>query len=141
MKNETSWIPSLNNYSRALRQLKNAFDLADERPLTELEQLGLIHIFEFTHELAWNTLRDFLLDKGNENIYGSKDAVIDGFKYGLIGNKKLWLEMITCRNLSTLSYDDDNVQMVVKAIIKKYLPEFESLHKNLHQLNLKEATL
>jgi hypothetical protein len=50
--------------------LQEAVALARERRLTDLEQQGLIQAFEFTHELAWNTLKDFLLTTGASNLYG-----------------------------------------------------------------------
>ena len=35
---------------------------------------GLILRFEYTHELAWNVMKYFLVNTGNNNIFGSKDA-------------------------------------------------------------------
>ncbi len=76
---EIRWIQRFDNYSKALLQLNNATELANERELSELEKQGLIQAFEFTHELAWNTLKDFLIDLGNKDIYGSKDATREAF--------------------------------------------------------------
>ena len=52
------WVQRLSNFSRALSQLEAAVDLANQRPLSELEQQGMIQSFECTHELGWNVLRD-----------------------------------------------------------------------------------
>jgi hypothetical protein len=57
--------------------------LAKQRRLSDLEQQGLIQAFEFTHELAWNTLKDFLESRGAGPLYGSKDATREGFAKGL----------------------------------------------------------
>ena len=51
--------------------MSEAAALAKERPLSKLEEQGLIQAFEFTHELAWNTLKDFLEGRGVQNLYGS----------------------------------------------------------------------
>lgn len=48
--------------------------LSREQPLSELEQQGLIQSFEFTHELAWNCLKDYLQYQGTQNLMGSRDA-------------------------------------------------------------------
>lgn len=53
-----------NNFAKAFLQLKEAVELAGKRELSKLERQGLIQGVEYTHELAWNTLRDFLVDQG-----------------------------------------------------------------------------
>ena len=50
------WIQRFNHFLKALVQLREAVELSRQRPLSKLEQQGLIQAFEFTHELAWNTL-------------------------------------------------------------------------------------
>ncbi len=37
----------------------------------KLEEQGLIQAFEYTYELAWLVMKDFLEHEGNKNIYGS----------------------------------------------------------------------
>ena len=58
------WIQRLENFQRALATLQRAIDLGLSRPLSELEEQGLIQAFEFTHELSWLLIRDFLVDQG-----------------------------------------------------------------------------
>jgi hypothetical protein len=55
------WQQRLTNYSKALEQLGNAIATSQQRPLSELEKQGLIQAFEFTHELAWNVMKDYWL--------------------------------------------------------------------------------
>ena len=64
MKYYIRWKQRFNNYLKALQTLVDAVELAHLRGLSKLEQLGLIQSFEFTHELAWNVLKDYLEDKG-----------------------------------------------------------------------------
>ena len=59
--------------------------LAGERPLSDLEKQGLIQAFEFTHELAWNVMKDYFAFQGNSSITGSRDAVRESFASGLKG--------------------------------------------------------
>lgn len=82
-------------------QLKKGAALARQRQLSELEQQGLIQTFEFTHELAWNVLKDFLEWQGYVGIVGSKDASREAFKNDLIEDGETWMEMIKARNLTT----------------------------------------
>jgi nucleotidyltransferase substrate binding protein (TIGR01987 family) len=59
----------------------------------------LIQAFEYTHEMAWNTLKDFLEERGAGNLYGSRDATREAFRAGLIENGDTWMDMIKSRNL------------------------------------------
>jgi nucleotidyltransferase substrate binding protein (TIGR01987 family) len=78
------WIQRFHNFGKALAQLAEAVDLAKQREFSKLEKRGVIQSFEFTHELAWNTLKDFLENRGAQDLYGSKDATREAFKAGLI---------------------------------------------------------
>ena len=64
------WIQRFNHFVKALSQLREAVELSNQRPLSKLEEQGLVQAFEFTHELAWNTLKDFLESRGVQNLYG-----------------------------------------------------------------------
>src|SRR5665647_1986066 len=64
------WIQRFNNYNKALNQLQEAVELMKNRELTRLEKQGVVQAFEYTHELAWKSLKDFLEDRGNTDIYG-----------------------------------------------------------------------
>ena len=71
------WQQRFTNYQKALLQLQDAVELSNQRALSSLEKQGVIQAFEFSHELAWNILKDFLQAQGNQNIRGSKDATRD----------------------------------------------------------------
>jgi hypothetical protein len=68
------WLHRFQNFELALLQLERAVELSRHRELSELERQGLVHVFEFTHELAWNVMKDFLEESGQSGIYGSRDA-------------------------------------------------------------------
>ena len=76
---DSRWRQRFDNFQRAHGQLRRAVQLAGERKLSELEQQGLIQAFEFTHELAWNTLKDFLEANGVTELYGSVKATRAAF--------------------------------------------------------------
>jgi nucleotidyltransferase substrate binding protein (TIGR01987 family) len=118
------WIQRFNNFNKAFAQLTQAVELAAQRPLSKLEEQGLVQAFEFTHELAWNTLKDFLEERGAQKMYGSKDATREAFKAGLIANGDVWMQMIASRNLTTHTYDEATVAKIVAAVIEAYYAEF-----------------
>ncbi len=135
---DVRWIQRFNNFVKAFTQLKEAVELAEQRQLSKLEEQGLIQAFEYTHELAWNTLKDFLEDRGVTNIYGSRDATRESFKTGLIENGEAWMAMIDSRNQTTHTYNQETVAKIVSAVIHVYFAEFEELKVRLETLK-KEA--
>lgn len=56
----------------------------ESEQLNPLEEQGLIKAFEYTYELAWNVMKDFLTERGVSDIFGSRDAIRVAFKEGLI---------------------------------------------------------
>lgn len=132
------WIQRFNHFLKALSQLKEAVELAQQRPLSKLEEQGLIQAFEFTHELAWNTLKDFLESRGVQNLYGSKDATREAFKTGLIKNGEAWMDMIHSRNLTSHTYDEVTAAQIVSAIRNTYFAEFEALRIKLEERKREE---
>lgn len=134
------WIQRLNHFKKAFFQLKEAALLAQERQLSKLEEQGLIQAFEYTHELAWNTLKDFLENRGIRNLYASKDTTREAFRTGLIQNGEAWMDMITSRNLTSHTYDEAVAAKIVYAILNTYVPEFETLQVKLDKIKQDEST-
>lgn len=128
------WVQRFNHFLKALSQLEGAVQLAQERPLSKLEEQGLIQAFEYTHELAWNTLKDFLENRGARNLYGSKDATREAFKLGLIENGDVWMDMIKSRNLTSHTYNESTATTIVTAVFNAYFTEFVSLRRKLETL-------
>ena len=74
------WRPRFDNFQRALQVLERGVQLARSRQLSELEQQGLIQGFEFSHELAWNLLKDYLEYQGIEGLIGSRTPPASPFR-------------------------------------------------------------
>ncbi|HNG35561.1 MAG TPA: nucleotidyltransferase substrate binding protein [Nitrosomonas sp.] len=127
------WQQRFANYQKALLQLQNAVELSNQRALSPLEKQGVIQAFEFTHELAWNLLKDFLQDQGNQNIRGSKDATREAFKVELIQDGEQWMAMIQSRNISSHTYNEHTAEQLVNAIIHDYYPLFRALKKEIEK--------
>ncbi len=128
------WIQRFNSFSKALTQLNEAVALSKQRRLSKLEEQGLIQAFEYTHEMAWNTLKDFLQERGVENIYGSRDTTREAFKAGLIENGEAWMKMIESRNLTSHTYNEETAAAIASAVIHSYFPEFNDFMNRLNKL-------
>lgn len=119
------WQQRLANYSKALEQLGNAVATSRQRPLSDLEKQGLIQAFGFTHELAWNVMKDYFAYQGNPVITGSRDAAREAFQKGLIEDGEGWMEMIRSRNLTSHTYQQKIADEIVGHVVNRYFPLFE----------------
>ena len=135
---DVRWRQRLQSFRKAFAQLSKAAALAKQRELSDLEKQGLIQAFEFTHELAWNTLKDFLESRGATEIFGSRDATRDAFKKGLIVNGEAWMAMIKSRNRSSHTYNEKTAEEVATAILSSYVAEFEKFLVTFTELETRE---
>ena len=124
MNKDIRWKQRFYNYKKALATVKNAVELSASRKLSDLEKQGLIKGFEFTFELAWNVMKDYLEEKGVTGIIGSKDAVRYAFNKGLIEDGQVWMDMIQARNLSAHTYDEETADKLIKSISTKFYAQF-----------------
>jgi nucleotidyltransferase substrate binding protein (TIGR01987 family) len=124
MDPDIRWKQRLANYRKAFERLDDAVRLSRQRSLSELERQGLIQAFEFTHELAWNLMKDWFDYQGNTTISGSRDATREAFRMGLIQDGEVWMEMIKSRNLSSHTYNLETAMEISKAIDDRYWKAF-----------------
>ena len=126
------WKQRFSNYRKALAQLTKFIDKGD---LNELEEMGLIQAFEYTHELAWNLLRDYLRDQGAQNINGSKDAVRAAFQVGLIEDGETWMDMIKDRNRTSHTYNQVTAEAIATNIKTRFFALFVRLREKMQVLS------
>ena len=121
---DVRWLQRLENYGRALASLQRALQTARKRRLSELEEQGLIQAFEFTHELSWLLLKDYLVDQGVSGISGSRDAVREAVVRELLpaGSEDTWMAMIRSRNLTIHTYNPELAQEIADLIVQRYGP-------------------
>lgn len=88
-----------------------------------------IQRFEFTVELAWKSIQKFLRE---EKIIcrSPKECLKEAFKFGLIEDDPIWLQMIEDRNLTVHTYDENTAREVYKRL-PKYLAPLIKLQKQL----------
>lgn len=131
---ELRWQLRLNRYTLVLRQLAEAVELAAKRPLSALERLGLVHTFGFTHELAWNVLKDYFFWQGNAAITGSRDATREAFAQGVLDDGEGWMAMIKSRNLSSHTYNQAVADSIAEAVTARYYPLMRAFEARMRAL-------
>lgn len=103
---DVRWRQRFESYQRALDRLRQPILGGVER-LSQLEKEGLVQRFEFTFELAWRTLNDYLVYQGvSLDAWTPRHAIKAAFATGIIGDGQLWIEMLESRNLVSDPYDE-----------------------------------
>ena len=133
---EIRWKQRLSNYEKAFLQLKEAVEVYQNDPLPIIKE-GIIQRFEFTHELSWKLLKDYLKYQGIQNITGSRDSTKQAFNIGLITNGQIWMDMIESRNKTVHTYDEDILESEYFKITNKYYPLFAELLLKMKEISKK----
>lgn len=131
MVEDIRWKQRFENYCRALTQLSKFIQKGE---LNEMEIQGIIHSFEYTYELAWNVMKDFLKEKGNHNIFGSRDAISESFKLGIIVDGEGWMNMFKDRNQTTHTYNEEVVNLIYYNIVNKYFQLFLDFKTKMQEM-------
>ncbi len=131
MNLDIRWIQRFENFNKALAQLSKFIEKGE---LNELEMQGIIQSFEYTYELAWNVMKDFLKEKGNQNIFGSRDAITESYKLGLIADGEGWMNMFKDRNQTSHTYNEEVVNQIFKNITEQYFQLFLDFQSKMSQL-------
>ena len=121
------WRQRLDSYHKALMRLDDAVALMRERALSDLERQGVIQAFEFTYELAWNLLKDYLEWQGITGIVGSRDTLREAFKRGLVSDGHAWMAMLQDRNRTMHTYNQQTAREIVTAIEARYITHLDEL--------------
>lgn len=120
------WKQRFNNFEKAFSQFEKFIEKKDN--LNELEKQGLIQSFEYTHELAWNVLKDYLQYEGTQNLLGSRSTVKEAFNKGVIDEGQIWIDMIESRSKTVHIYEESILKKELDKIINNYHSEFDKLY-------------
>ena len=111
-------------FTDAVARLREALDDYSKMPLDSIRD-GVIQRFEFCTELAWKTMREYLLDQGYTNINSPKEVIKQAFAFGMIDDQKAWVELLNDRNLTSHVYDEATAAAIFVRIEGQYLPLFD----------------
>ena len=126
---ETSrWIQRFENFNAAFSKLEEAVQKTD---LNELEENGLIQRFEFTVEIAWKTLRDFLIDQGYQTGTSPKEVFSFAAKEEIIQSAEPFFNCLETRNQLSHDYSQSKFEASVKHIREDLFPHLKSLRDTL----------
>lgn len=127
------WTQRFENYKKAFSQLKSAIDKNGLHPIDIIKE-GIIQRFEFTHELAWKVMKDYLDYEGIQNVTGSRSATREAFNMGLITNGQAWMDMIESRNKTVHTYNQEVLEIEFKKVVLSYYELFEIFEQKMSSM-------
>ena len=126
---QTRWLQRYENFNKAFIQLESVVLM--NKPLSDLEKEGMIQRFEYTFELAWKTLKDYL-DSQEVTASFPREVIKQSFHHELIDNGEVWMDMLEQRNLLAHTYNEKNFLLAIDLIKNHYFSEINKLHQLLN---------
>lgn len=121
-------LQKIENYASALAQLEQAVAIYQKSQQDALYRDGLIQRFEFTVELSWKSLKEYLEDQGFVLAASSPRSVLkDAYAAGVIQDAECWNQILTARNITSHVYDEKTADNVAAQICSDFLPVLQAL--------------
>ncbi len=118
----------IENFISAVERLSAAIDVYKKNPENDIYQDALIQRFEFTFELAWKALKEFMIANGlKDDLNFPKQILKEAYQLNIIGDENIWLEMLNARNLTSHIYDSDTASRISHDICEKFWVEIKRL--------------
>ena len=126
-------MKKFDSYKKALARLDESIEKLEIND-NDVMRDGVIQRFEFTMELAWKTLKEYLENRGFGDVKTPRDALKTAYEIDLIEDELLWIDMLKVRNLTSHIYDENTVIEISDRIRAEFVPLFHKLQDNLNKL-------
>lgn len=136
------WRQRLDNYKKECSKLIMAAEKIKsvsgyDSDMQELVCEVPIQRFEFTHELAWNVMKNYETYQGDNEVGGSRDAIRKALSIGFVDNP-LWLDTIIDRNRKSHNYDESAANDIQDSVINEYIPLFTDFQNMVERIEREE---
>ena len=130
MSENIRWKHRFNNFEKAFNLLKSVFEEREINELSLLEQEGVVQRFEYTYELAWKTLKDYLEYNGSLNNIdiSPRNIFKEAYSANIIKNQDDFIDMMLSRNLLSHTYDFIKFKEIIIKIENHYLKILNELY-------------
>lgn len=129
-RSDIRWKQRFDNLLRAYRRLCSMLELLQQDSDSEVVRMAVIKAYEFTFELSWKTLKDYLAYNGIDARL-PREVIKQAFATGLLLDGELWIAMLEERNLMAHTYDDTKAKAAVTQIQSRYLAGLSQLQELL----------
>jgi nucleotidyltransferase substrate binding protein (TIGR01987 family) len=129
---EPRWRQRLENLQRALGQLQAALEALARDPGNEVIGMAVIKAYEFSFELSWKTLKDWLSHEGIDALV-PREVVQNRMAHTYDEDGQLWIDMLEQRNLMAHTYDVSRARLALALIRERFAPALLALAGDLEQ--------
>lgn len=133
MEHDIRWKQRFANFEKAFFQLKQGIETYGGNTEAIIKE-GIIQRFEFTHELAWKVMKDFLEYEGYQNITGSRSATRGAFNIDLLEEGQAWMDMIESRNKTVHTYQESVLEQEYQKVVAVYFDCFARFYEKMKAL-------
>lgn len=119
-----------NNFKKALVSLKIAVADYDKTNMLSVRD-GTIQRFEYTAELSWKTIREYLIEQGVININTPKSVMKEAFYANIIDDDAGWISILNDRNSTSHIYDENEADEIFNRIKNNHIALFDKLSEKL----------
>jgi nucleotidyltransferase substrate binding protein (TIGR01987 family) len=127
------WQQRFENFEKAFFLLRDVF--LEKEYFSNLEKEGIVQRFEFTFELAWKTIKDYLESTGLEiATITPKNIIKEAFSAKIIMDGEIWIDMLEKRNDVFDDYSEIAFSKTVKTIQIDYLKVLNDLYVFLKRI-------
>jgi len=132
----TRWQQRFENFTKAFLLLESTFQGKELTQFSDLEKEGIVQRFEYTFELAWKTLKDYLEASGVVlPQITPKQVLKEAFSAKIIANATSWSQMLESRNMASHTYDKKKCEALVELIAISFLPELKEMFATFQKLD------
>ena len=121
------WKQRFQNFEKAFIFFREAVEKEDYTPI---ETSGLVQVFEFTFELGWKTIKDFLSEQGIVTQF-PREVIKEGFRTRIISDGHAWIHMLEKRNELSHTFNEEVAKIAVKIIRDNYYKAIEQVYNYL----------
>ena len=127
------WKQRFQNFDRAYTLLRQALENGPAA-LNPLEKEGVIQRFEYSFDLAWKTVKDYLEQGGVVfPTVTPRHVLKEAFAAKVLSDGQVWIDMLDHRNLLSHTYNFASIEVAVQALAARYLPAMAALHEFFRQ--------
>lgn len=124
----------IENFYNALKRLNEANVAYKKNKKNDIFRDALIKRFEFTFELSWKCLKEYLTYNGVPVRDTPRDIIKTAYQKELINNEKAWLAMMEARNLTSHIYKEAQAIAIAEDISLKFCKELAALKELFEEI-------
>jgi len=126
------WKQRFNNFEKAYKKLSYVCDLYKQDTDDEIYQMALIQSFEFTYELSWKVLKDYLYENGIE-AKSPRETIKEAFATDIIDDGQGWIDMMGDRNKTSHTYDEPIANSIAENISNMHVKNIGQVYQTLKE--------